>query len=344
MPNFREMMVKLAAQGKGAKVAPKTRVEQLRDEASTAPVQGPVSEERASPQGKTSPQTRVTPQVTSSPTSPPEHRNKRQQADDEEAAGFKGCSLGDKYVSGGTFILPPCFAQRNLFEGEGSLSVPAKDKAAIMDSDRQTRRESLSRDAAGMLRVLKVALALNDAEACSQKDYNAAKARIAELEQDNMDLHNDKLLLEGQLESRTELMREVTETRAEMETMSEENKSLKKKVADLEAERKVAASKHKHMDNMSAENERLKTRVAELEAVIAPAEEENEDEMRLKTRAELIARIRSLGADCIAAVNFGFDAAVEQLQVVNPELQLVTDGIGPLHQIVDGQVVPPEFE
>ena len=125
-----------------------------------------------------------------------------------------------------------------------------------------------------MLRVLEVALALNEAEACSQKDYNAAKARIAELEQDNMDLHNDKLLLEGQLESRAELMREVTETRAEMKTMSEENESLKKKVADLEAESEVAASKQKQMDDMSAENERLKIRVAELEAVTAPAEEE----------------------------------------------------------------------
>ena len=66
--------------------------------------------------------------------------------------------------------------------------------------------------------------------------------------------------------------------------------------------------------------------------------------MDLKTRVDLVARIRSLGNDCLEAATFGFNAFVEKIQVVNPELQLVTDGIGPLHHVVDGHVVPPEFD
>ena len=41
------------------------------------------------------------------------------------------------------------------------MSVPTVDEAAILAGDPETRRKLLSRDAAGMMRILETALALS---------------------------------------------------------------------------------------------------------------------------------------------------------------------------------------
>ncbi|MCI92047.1 hypothetical protein A2U01_0113343, partial [Trifolium medium] len=63
----------------------------------------------------------------------------------------------------------------------------------------------------------------------------------------------------------------------------------------------------------------------------------------LSTRAELVERIRVLGQDVLNGVKFGFDNVVDQLKVLNPRVELNTEGLSMLKRVENGQlVIPPE--
>ena len=92
-------------------------------------------------------------------------------------------------------------------------------------------------------------------------------------------------------------------------------------------------------DRLAAEVERLGKQVEEMHATLQPAEDEPEDIVALKSRAELVAHIRLLEVDCVGALEDGFNYAVDQLSLLNPGL--VTEGIGHTHRVVGGAIVPP---
>ncbi|XP_058783930.1 uncharacterized protein LOC131658678 [Vicia villosa] len=116
-----------------------------------------------------------------------------------------------------------------------------------------------------------------------------------------------------------------------------------------ESDKKTAKDK---LDKMGAAREKLKTRVenalkkkdeeleagkkkpADLEATWAPTAEESEDTAGLKCRAELVEKIDSLKLDCVEMAEAGFNRAIEQLKLLNPELKV--DNIELSSRIVDG--------
>lgn len=53
----------------------------------------------------------------------------------------------------------------------------------------------------------------------------------------------------------------------------------------------------------------------------------------------LINYIRVLGDDCMVTIQDTYDFTVAQLKLKIPGVELVTEGIGPLHSIEDGPVV-----
>ena len=67
---------------------------------------------------------------------------------------------------------------------------------------------------------------------------------------------------------------------------------------------------------MTTENERLNDRVRKLEEDAAFDEDENEEERSFLTRRDLINQIRVLETDCVDTLSYGFNTAVEQLQIV----------------------------
>ena len=79
-----------------------------------------------------------------------------------------------------------------------------------------------------------------------------------------------------------------------------------------------------------------------LQEQVAPVEDESMEEQALLSRVDLIGRIRVLEEDIVEALSYGFNLAVQQVQAVNPGLELVTSGIGPFHRVVDGKIVSPE--
>ena len=60
------------------------------------------------------------------------------------------------------------------------------------------------------------------------------------------------------------------------------------------------------------------------------------------TRAALIDHLRVLEQNNLMATNFGFNNALDQIRALNPNVELVTEGMGVLNQVVNGQVVPTE--
>ncbi|MCI86919.1 hypothetical protein A2U01_0108200, partial [Trifolium medium] len=63
---------------------------------------------------------------------------------------------------------------------------------------------------------------------------------------------------------------------------------------------------------------------------MTPVEDEPEAAHGLYTRDELVERIRVLGKDVLDGVKFGFDNAVDQLKVLNPRVELNTEGLNML--------------
>ncbi|MCI55760.1 hypothetical protein A2U01_0077011, partial [Trifolium medium] len=55
-------------------------------------------------------------------------------------------------------------------------------------------------------------------------------------------------------------------------------------------------------------------------------------------------RIRVLGQDVLDGVKFGFDNVVDQLKVLNPTVELNTEGLSMLKRVENGEIViPPEY-
>lgn len=100
--------------------------------------------------------------------------------------------------------------------------------------------------------------------------------------------------------------------------------------------------KNKELEDMTEEHDKLKKWVEEQESAARPSEDDTEEEKTISTRAHLISRVRELVHDCLDTLGARFKAAVEQLKVVNPEVDLVTMGTNPLFNLVDGEIVIPE--
>jgi hypothetical protein len=75
-----------------------------------------------------------------------------------------------------------------------------------------------------------------------------------------------------------------------------------------------------------------------------PGEDEAED-LAVLRRADLVDRIGELEGSLVDAVRLGFDRAVAQLKVVNPDIKLNVEGIHPLSEVKDRVITtPPDLE
>ena len=72
-------------------------------------------------------------------------------------------------------------------------------------------------------------------------------------------------------------------------------------------------------------------------------EDEAEDTVVLR-RADLVDRIGELEGSLVDTVKLGFDRAVVQLKVVNPDVDLIVEGTHPLSEVNDGVISPPPEE
>ncbi|MCI53310.1 hypothetical protein A2U01_0074556, partial [Trifolium medium] len=84
------------------------------------------------------------------------------------------------------------------------------------------------------------------------------------------------------------------------------------------------------------ERNKLQEELGALQLSMTPVEDEPETARGLSTRAELIEKIQALGQDVLDGVKFGFDNAVDQLKVLNPTIELNTEGLSMLKRVENG--------
>src|ERR1043165_1566395 len=157
---------------------------------------------------------------TPSPASSPDQPLKRRRVERSEQ-GNPGTSVS----AGEAFVLPPCFAQRQLFEGKPPVVQVAK-RELILGLDPKVRGEGLHADVSAVIRMLETSLTLNDEVANSRAEAAKDKDLIAAQELENMDYWNELQKLRG-LDTRcTTLAAELREAREKHEPLVEEKDRL----------------------------------------------------------------------------------------------------------------------
>ncbi|MCI50502.1 hypothetical protein A2U01_0071746, partial [Trifolium medium] len=96
--------------------------------------------------------------------------------------------------------------------------------------------------------------------------------------------------------------------------------------------------------SLTEEKKKLQEELGALQVSMTPVEDEPEAAHGLTTRAELVEKIRVLGQDVLDGVKFGFDNVVDQVKVLNPTVELKTEGLSMLKRVENGEIViPPEY-
>lgn len=107
------------------------------------------------------------------------------------------------------------------------------------------------------------------------------------------------------------------------------DKLKKKKIEELEK-------------NTGEWEEEKKKLVEDLKAKWKPVDDEPEDVKDLKTRAELVKKIKVLRFICFEMVQATFDMEVYQVKFLNPELN--SEGIGMRAKIINMKLIPGSLE
>ncbi|GAU45098.1 hypothetical protein TSUD_183050 [Trifolium subterraneum] len=139
------------------------------------------------------------------------------------------------------------------------------------------------------------------------------------------------------------------------ERLSAVEKDLSSETKALEESRAKVAKLENDLEDAKGEEGKMKEKVGELEGQVASlslAPPVDEEEKRLDptdtyskfSRADLILRIYQIGDLQLEVASSSFRNALAQLQVLNPDVQLVTDGMDELKEVRDGQIATPPLE
>lgn len=208
------------------------------------------------------------------------------------------------------FLLPPCTLHRGLFSGKNKLLLHKEEAQHILARDKVARGVDLVKDAKGTMRILALALALNNAKTVPEEEFDRMRTKHVDLE-----AKYDKL-------------------EVDFETYKFKHEIQVGVVKDF--------NKEQELEDMTREHDRLDELVKKLESAACPDDGKSEEEKIFSTRAHLIAKVMGLEQDCMNTMEVGFKAVVEKLQVVNPKVNYVTKGIAPYYKVVGKEIVVPE--
>ncbi|KAI5407378.1 hypothetical protein KIW84_053579 [Lathyrus oleraceus] len=316
MPNARDRVLKLANQVGAPDRVPKkkkktaARVSETAGDAGVGPSQAasviPSSPPRSNPIN--------IPDSSPSPAASPLHKRKR------PAGALTRSSPGSSHGPG-SYLLPPCYVERSFFKAEESIAVPAPEAKAILDQDVAARRKDLARDIAAVIRVMETAMVLTDTSVSTASLEEAllqVRTENERLSQDLSDYKEEHQLQEG-------LSQKLEEVEKERDQLKAAKASLEEQVVDHQ--------------KLTEDNAYLRAQVESLEGKVRPLADETEEERALGSRGELLGHIRTLNQDLVACFKEGFDNAVEQLGLLNPEL--VTEGSAYNCCVRDGEIICP---
>ncbi|MCH81998.1 hypothetical protein A2U01_0002793 [Trifolium medium] len=187
---------------------------------------------------------------------------------------------------------------------------------------RSGRQDELVQDAATLMRLLETALVLNDEKSSAAREIEKLNATNEKLEAKIMKLEGEAIDLLGKQKNYAAHL--------------QENRVMK--VALDKAVKELEELKSGHAE----ERKKLEDTIEELKSRMMPADDETESTRDLATRVELVARVKKLGGEVFNGVKYGWDNALAQLQVVNPDIKFNTEGMGVLPKVENGQIVIPD--
>ncbi|GAU32291.1 hypothetical protein TSUD_63080 [Trifolium subterraneum] len=231
---------------------------------------------------------------------------------------------GHKLVPGrpvAEFVIPPAMGHECLVDGKTSMKISDADQSILASIDPESIRNVVAESSVAVFKLLEVATFLNGRECKYLQERDEARVHAKDF---------------GERLSAVE------------KDLSSETKALK------ESQTKVTKLE-KDLRDAKEEEERLKGKVVELEEQVSqlslgPAVEEEEKKLdpegtyAKSSWADLIAKIYQISDLQLDVASSSFKNALAHLQVLNPDVQLVTEGMDEMKEVRDGQIATPPLE
>ncbi|GAU20983.1 hypothetical protein TSUD_201320 [Trifolium subterraneum] len=247
---------------------------------------------------------------------PPKHP--RTQGGGGVIAGPRGLVPGR---SAAEFVLPPAMGHDCLLDGQTTVKIPEADQTILESMGPESLKNVVAESSVAVFKLLEVATFLNGRECKFLQERDEARAlakgfgeRLTVVEQDL--LARDKAL------------------------------------EDSEAE---AAKARKELEDAKGEEEKMKGKIAELEEklasmTLAPSADEEEKKVDPAgtytnfSRAGLISKIYEVGDLQLEVASSSFKNALAQLRILNPGVELITEGLDEMKEVRDGQIASPPLD
>ncbi|GAU19533.1 hypothetical protein TSUD_303460 [Trifolium subterraneum] len=218
------------------------------------------------------------------------------------------------------FVIPLAMGRECILDGKTKMRISDADQSILASMGPESVRNVVAESSVAFFKLLEVATFLNGRECKYLQERDEARAHAKEF--------GERLsVLEIDLSSETKALKESQGRVAQLEE-------------DLKSARK--------------NEETLKGQVAELEKKLAsmtlsPVDEE---EKRLDpsgtyakfSRADLISKIYQIGDLQLDVASSSFWNTVSQLQILNPGIQLITEGMDEMKKVRDSQIASPPLD
>jgi hypothetical protein len=219
------------------------------------------------------------------------------------------------------FVIPPAMGHDCVVDGRTSMRISDADQSILASMGPDSIRNVVAESSVAVFKLLEVATFLNGRECKYLRERDEARANAK-------DFGERLSVVEKELSSETNALEE---SRA--------------KVAQLEED----------LRDTKGEEGRLKERLSELEEklssmTLTPTPDEEEKKVDPAgtyasfSRAGLISKIFEVGDLQLEVASSSFRNALAQLQVLNPDVQLVTEGLDEMKEVRDGQIASPPLD
>ncbi|GAU31791.1 hypothetical protein TSUD_22370 [Trifolium subterraneum] len=219
------------------------------------------------------------------------------------------------------FVLPPAMGHDCLLDGKTSVKISDADQTILASMGPESLRNVVAESSVAVFKLIEIATFLNGRECKYLRERDEARAhakgfgeRLSAVEKD----------LSSETKALKESQAKVAQLEKDLLDAKEEERKLRDRVGELEEK----------LSSMT-----LTSTVDEEEKNVDPAGTYSNF-----TRAGLISKIYEVGDLQLDVASSSFKNALAQLRILNPGVQLVTEGMDEMKEVRDGQIATPPLD
>ncbi|GAU48062.1 hypothetical protein TSUD_404900 [Trifolium subterraneum] len=219
------------------------------------------------------------------------------------------------------FVIPPALGHDCVVDGRTRMRISDADQSILASMGPESIRNVVAESSVAVFKLLEVATFLNGRECKYLQERDEARAHAKDFGERLSAVKKD-------LSSETKVLKEsqarVTQLEKDLQDAKEEEGKLKGRVGELEE--KLASM------------------------TLAPTADEEEKKVDPAgtytnfSRADLISKIYEVGDLQLEVASSSFRNALAQLQILNPGVQLITEGLDEMKEVRDGQIASPPLD